>query len=64
MTRMPFIPVCFLSENEEFARRCEEEGLTCRAESGPLHMFGDKLEAKSVAEKAEIATIPGTKISG
>ncbi|WPC19196.1 pyruvate carboxylase [Pediococcus inopinatus] len=52
----------FLSENEEFARRCEEEGLTF---VGPkvahLHMFGDKLEAKSVAEKAEIATIPGTK---
>ncbi|AMV61897.1 pyruvate carboxylase [Pediococcus damnosus] len=52
----------FLSENEEFARRCEEEGLTF---IGPkvahLHMFGDKLEAKAVAEKAGITTIPGTK---
>jgi len=52
----------FLSENEQFAKRCEEEGITF---IGPkvahLHMFGDKLEAKAVANKAGIATIPGTK---
>lgn len=52
----------FLSENETFAKRCEEEGITF---IGPkvahLQMFGDKLVAKSVANKAGIATIPGTK---
>ncbi|WP_412990121.1 pyruvate carboxylase [Pediococcus siamensis] len=51
----------FLSENEHFAQRCADEGITF---IGPhvehLQMFGDKLEAKTVAHKAGIATIPGT----
>ena len=40
----------FLSENEEFAQKCEEAGITF---IGPtvkqLQMFGDKIEAKEVA---------------
>lgn len=52
----------FLSENETFARRCEEEGITF---IGPrpehLHMFGDKVEARKQAIAAELPVIPGTK---
>ena len=51
----------FLSENEEFARRCNEEGITF---IGPhldhLDMFGDKLKARTTAIKANLPVIPGT----
>ena len=51
----------FLSENLEFARRCEEEGLIF---VGPtqhhLDIFGDKIKAKEAAVAAGIASIPGT----
>ena len=51
----------FLSENLEFAKRCQEEGITF---IGPrvehLDMFGDKLKAKAVAQEAGIPTIPGS----
>lgn len=51
----------FLSENLEFARRCEEEGITfIGPKSEHLDMFGDKLKAKAVALAAGIPTIPGT----
>ena len=46
----------FLSENEGFARRCEEEGIIF---IGPkikhLNMFGDKVNAR---EQAKLAQIP------
>lgn len=51
----------FLSENLEFARRCEEEGLNF---VGPtlhhLDIFGDKIKAKEAALSAGVPSIPGT----
>ena len=51
----------FLSENLEFARRCEEEGLIF---IGPtthhLDIFGDKIKAKQAAIEAGVQSIPGT----
>lgn len=51
----------FLSENLEFATRCEEEGITF---VGPnlhhLDIFGDKIKAKEAALAAGIASIPGS----
>lgn len=51
----------FLSENLEFAQRCESEGLIF---IGPtthhLDIFGDKIKAKEAAIAAGIQSIPGT----
>lgn len=51
----------FLAENEEFARKCEDNGIIF---IGPtvrqLQLFGDKVAAKEVATKAGLKTIPGT----
>ena len=51
----------FLSENAHFAQRCEEEGITF---IGPkvehLVMFGDKVNARIQAKKADIPMIPGS----
>ncbi len=50
----------FLSENEDFARRCEEEGI---AFIGPKHYsiaaMGDKIASKKLANEAQVNTIPG-----
>jgi propionyl-CoA carboxylase alpha chain len=50
----------FLSENEQFARRCEEEGIIF---IGPKHQsiaaMGDKIASKKLALKAKVNTIPG-----
>ncbi|KDB51859.1 carbamoyl-phosphate synthase L chain ATP-binding protein [Sphaerotilus natans subsp. natans DSM 6575] len=50
----------FLSENEDFARRCEEEGI---AFIGPKHYsiaaMGDKIASKKLANEARVSTIPG-----
>ncbi|MGY0194215.1 acetyl-CoA carboxylase biotin carboxylase subunit [Leptothrix sp. BB-4] len=50
----------FLSENEDFARRCEEEGITF---IGPKHYsiaaMGDKIASKKLANEARVNTIPG-----
>lgn len=50
-----------LSENIDFARRCQEEGITF---IGPnlhhLDIFGDKIKAKEAAIEAGITAIPGT----
>ena len=50
----------FLSENEAFARRVEEEGITV---IGPKHYsiaaMGDKIASKKLAIKAQVNTIPG-----
>src|SRR5438045_3667276 len=52
----------FLSENADLARACEESGITF---VGPtpqmLMMFGDKVEAKKLAQRANVPTIPGTE---
>jgi pyruvate carboxylase len=51
----------FLSENIEFARRCEEEGIIfIGPESRHLDMFGDKVKARTQAELANIPIIPGS----
>ncbi|MBP9591355.1 MAG: acetyl-CoA carboxylase biotin carboxylase subunit [Steroidobacteraceae bacterium] len=50
----------FLSENEEFARRVESEGLVFigpRPDS--IAAMGDKIASKKLAEKARVNTIPG-----
>jgi len=50
----------FLSENEVFARRVEEEGIVF---IGPKHAsiaaMGDKIASKKLAAKANVSTIPG-----
>ncbi len=50
----------FLSENEAFAKRCEEEGLVF---IGPKHhaiaAMGDKIASKKLAQQAQVNTIPG-----
>lgn len=51
----------FLSENLEFARRCEEEGIIfIGPTSKHLDMFGDKVKAREQAILADIPVIPGT----
>lgn len=51
----------FLSENIEFAKRCEEEGIIfIGPTSEHLHMFGDKVRARTQAVNAEIPVIPGS----
>jgi acetyl/propionyl-CoA carboxylase alpha subunit len=51
----------FLSENARFARRCAEEGITF---VGPhpevLQLFGDKVEARSLAKRNEVPVVAGT----
>jgi propionyl-CoA carboxylase alpha chain len=50
----------FLSENTEFAKRCEDEGI---AFIGPRHFsiaaMGDKIESKKLAGAAGVNCIPG-----
>ncbi|MCA0239482.1 MAG: acetyl-CoA carboxylase biotin carboxylase subunit [Proteobacteria bacterium] len=50
----------FLSENEDFARRVEEEGIVF---IGPKHYsiaaMGDKIASKKLALQAKVNTIPG-----
>ncbi|WP_288252112.1 acetyl/propionyl/methylcrotonyl-CoA carboxylase subunit alpha [uncultured Hydrogenophaga sp.] len=50
----------FLSENEDFARKVEEEGLVF---IGPKHYsiaaMGDKIASKKLANEAKVSTIPG-----
>lgn len=51
----------FLSENIEFAKRCEEEGIIFIGPSSEhLHMFGDKVRAREQAINADIPVIPGS----
>ncbi|MGF7056618.1 pyruvate carboxylase [Brassicibacter mesophilus] len=52
----------FLSENMEFARKCEEAGIEF---IGPTHemmdQMGDKIKSKLVANKVGVPTIPGVE---
>lgn len=51
----------FLSENEVFARRCEEEGIIfIGPELKHLDMFGNKTRARETAIDAGLHVIPGT----
>lgn len=50
----------FLSENPEFARRCEEAGIEFIGPTGDMmEQLGDKIKSKIVAEKAGVKVIPG-----
>ena len=52
----------FLSENVEFAKACEDNGITF---IGPTHemmsALGDKIQSKIVANKVGVPTIPGVE---
>ena len=52
----------FLSENAEFAKACEEAGITF---VGPrvelLRKMGDKTTARALAQKVGVPTLPGTE---
>ena len=51
----------FLSENADFARRCAEAGITF---VGPrpdiLELFGDKVQARALAQRCGVPVLPGT----
>ena len=51
----------FLSENADFARRCEEEGLTfIGPRSETIAQMGDKVIAKRLAKECDLPLVPGT----
>lgn len=60
---MPLGPIRygFLSENANFAKECEDNGVTF---VGPpahiLRMFGDKTEARKLAIAADVNVVPGS----
>ena len=51
----------FLSENAAFARRCAENGLVFVGPSpDALALFGDKVQARALAQRAGVPVLPGT----
>ncbi|MGG7177273.1 pyruvate carboxylase [Clostridium paraputrificum] len=52
----------FLSENAEFARRCEEVGIEfIGPKSEMMEQLGDKIQSKIVAKKVGVPVIPGVE---
>lgn len=50
----------FLAENAEFARRCEENGITFIGPSSKImDKMGDKINSKRIAHEVGVPTIPG-----
>ena len=50
----------FLSENAQFAKKCEENGIIfIGPPSDVLNKMGDKLNAKEIAKACNVPTIPG-----
>jgi len=50
----------FLSENPEFARKCEEVGIEFIGPSSDMMIkLGDKIQSKKVAQRVGVPTIPG-----
>ncbi len=50
----------FLSENAAFVRRCEQEGIVfVGPTSAAVAGVGSKIEAKTIAERAGVPTVPG-----
>ncbi|MBS4008901.1 MAG: ATP-grasp domain-containing protein [Clostridium sp.] len=50
----------FLAENDEFAKRVLDAGLTwIGPEPGVIRDMGDKIKAKEIVEKVNVPTIPG-----
>lgn len=51
----------FLSENAEFAALCEAAGVTFIGPSSEvIRQMGDKIEAKKIARRAGVPTVPGS----
>ncbi len=51
----------FMAENAAFAAECEKEGVIfIGPESSVIHQMGDKIEAKKIAKKAGVPTVPGS----
>lgn len=52
----------FLSENGDFAERCEEEGIIfIGPKAKSIRLMGDKTEAREIMSKANVPFPPGTK---
>lgn len=52
----------FLSENADFARACEREGIIfVGPPSEVLEQMGDKIKAKEIAKRCNVKTIPGSE---
>ncbi|MEG0642230.1 MAG: biotin carboxylase N-terminal domain-containing protein, partial [Clostridium sp.] len=52
----------FLSENPDFARKCEENGIEFIGPTGSMmDSLGDKIRSKIVAKSAGVPTIPGVE---
>jgi acetyl-CoA carboxylase biotin carboxylase subunit len=52
----------FLSENADFARRCEKEGIVfIGPDSRALELVGDKVRARQTMDKAGIPIVPGMR---
>lgn len=52
----------FLSENAEFAKACEDNGILFIGPSSKiLSQMGDKINAKQLAKRCVVPTIPGSK---
>jgi acetyl/propionyl-CoA carboxylase alpha subunit/acetyl-CoA carboxylase carboxyltransferase component len=52
----------FLAESAAFAQRCADEGLTFVGPSpGALHLFGDKVQARSLAASLGIPVVAGSR---
>ena len=52
----------FLSENAEFARKCEEAGIEFIGPTGDMmEKLGDKIKSKIVAQAVGVPTIPGVE---
>ena len=50
----------FLSENEAFARTCEEQGIVfIGPKAHSIAAMGDKIASKKLADEAKVRTIPG-----
>lgn len=50
----------FLSENAEFARRCEQEGVKfIGPPASAIDSMGDKAKSKDIMEQANVACVPG-----
>lgn len=50
----------FLSENPEFVKKCEKNGITFIGPSADImNMMGDKINSKRIAKEVNVATIPG-----
>ena len=52
----------FLSENEDFAKRCEREGITFIGPSAEaIRLMGDKITARKIAQEAKVPLVPGSE---